>query len=393
MVDNRMGVDSLCVHAGLDRKSTNALTMPIYQTSSFRFDSASHGARLFSGEEKGYIYSRIGNPTVEAMETAVAQLEGGTKAIGCGSGMAAVNTLFAALLNTGDHVVCSKVVYGSTFTILKTLYSKFGIKVSFVDSTDLQAVEKAIIPETRLVYIETPGNPTIGISDIKKIADLAHKNGAKLAVDNTFLSPCLQQPFSFGADIVLHSLTKFLNGHADVIGGVLVSRDEETWQALKTTMNQTGGILSPFDAFLVHRGIQTLSLRMQRHCENGLSVAQFLESHSKISWVRYPGLKSHPQYELGQRQHKGPGGLMAFELKGGHKAGQMLLDSVKLCSLAVSLGGVETLIQHPASMTHAAVGKVDRKSAGVTDGLIRLSVGIENDKDIIDDLTCALSAV
>ncbi len=390
MTGKHLRPDSMCVHAGIDKDKSNALIPPIYQTSAFRFESTAHGAALFAGKEPGYIYSRMGNPTIEAMEKAIAQLEGGYKALGCGSGMAAINTVFSATLSSGDHVVCSKAIYGPTLTLLNTIYKKFGVTTTFVDSTNLDHILNSITSQTRLVYIETPGNPTIEVSDIKKIAAAAHEKGAKLVVDNTFLSPCLQKPFELGADIIVHSLTKFLNGHADVIGGVIVVRDEDTYKQCRATLNQTGGVIDPFNSFLVHRGIKTLSVRMERHSKNAMAIAQYLEDHPGVSWVRYPGLKSHPQYELGQIQHKGPGSVMAFELEGGFKAGEAVLNSVKLCSLAVSLGGVETLIQHPASMTHASMGKQDREDAGVSDGLIRLSVGIEDVQDIIGDLEQAL---
>jgi len=383
----------MCIHAGASVNESKAVVQPIYQTSSFRFDSTGHGAALFAGRQEGYVYTRMGNPTIRAMEEAVAALEKGERALACGSGMAAINTVFAAELSAGDHVVCSQVVYGPTLTLLDTVYKRFGITADFVDTSDTDQVIRALKPETRLVYIETPGNPTIDLSDIRKIAAAAHEEGAVLAVDNTFLSPWFQNPLVFGADIVIHSLTKFINGHADVIGGIVVVKDEETYGRYRKVLNQTGGVIDPFNAFLVHRGIKTLGLRMEKHAENGMQVARFLEAHPKIDWVRYPGLKSHPHYELGQNQHSGPGGVMAFELKGGFAAGETLLNAVKLCVLAVSLGGVETLIQHPASMTHASLGKEQRLAARVTDGLIRLSVGIEFHGDIIADLKQALDGV
>ena len=393
MSSSNLTPQSMCIHAGESVNETRAVVQPIYQTSTFRFDSTGHGADLFAGRQEGYIYTRMGNPTIRAMEEAVAVLEEGSHALGCGSGMAAVNTVFAAELSAGDHVVCSRVVYGPTLTLLNTIYKKFGITADFVDTSDTDQVIRALKPETRLVYIETPGNPTIELADIKEIADAAHDNGAVLAVDNTFLSPWFQKPLVLGADIVIHSLTKFINGHADVIGGIVVVKDDDTYGRYRKVLNQTGGVIDPFNSFLVHRGIKTLGVRMEKHAENGMEVARFLEVHPKIDWVRYPGLKSHPQYELGQRQHTGPGGVMAFELKGGFSAGETLLNSVKLCGLAVSLGGVETLIQHPASMTHASVGKEQRLAARVTDGLIRLSVGIEYHGDIIADLSRALDLI
>ena len=373
--------------------NSDSVVPPIYQTSTFKFDNAHHGSALFAGEEKGYIYTRMGNPTVEALENSIASLEGGHKALGCASGMAAVHTAFAALTSSGDHVVCSAAVYGPTTTLLNTVMKNFGVQSTFVDTTDLDEVKNAIKPNTKVVYVETPGNPTLAITDIQAVAEIAHNNGALLVVDNTFMSPALQRPFEFGADVVLHSLTKFLNGHADVIGGIVVVKDEQTYKSFRKILNQLGGVIDPFNSFLVHRGIKTLNLRMEKHCENAQVVAEFLEKHPLVKWVSYPGLKSHPQYELGLKQQSGSGGMITFEVEGGYEGGQILLNSVKICGLAVSLGGVESLIQHPASMTHYSMGKEARKAAGISEGLIRLSVGIENVNDIIGDLDFALNKV
>ncbi len=382
-----------CVHAGIDEYEFGSVVPPIYQTSTFKFESAEHGAALFSGEQKGYIYTRMLNPTVEAMENAIAELEGGHKALGCGSGMAAVHTIFASLTQSGDHVVCSSSVYGPTTTLLNTIMKKYGVETTFVDTSDAVNVLNAIKKNTKVVYIETPGNPTLCISDIKAIAGIAHKANAKVVVDNTFMSPALQNPIALGADVVMHSLTKFLNGHADVVGGIIVVKDEETYVQFRKTLNQLGGVIDPFNSFLVHRGLKTLSIRMERHCSNAQKIAEWLEKHPAIKWIKYPGLKSHPQYETGLKQHKGAGGMITFELKGGIEAGKMLMNSVKLCQLAVSLGGVESLIQHPASMTHFSMGKEAREAAEITDGLVRLSVGIENVDDLIADLKQALEKV
>ncbi len=401
MKNNQMTeFETKCVHSGVGEFEFGAVVPPIYQTSTFKFESAKHGAALFAGEEKGYIYTRMLNPTVEALENSIAELESGYKGLGCASGMAAVHTVFASLVQAGDHVVCSTAVYGPTNTLLGTIMKKFGVETSFVDTSDLDAVRNAIKPNTKIFYIETPGNPTLSISDIAAIAEIAHKNNSLLVVDNTFLSPALQKPIRLGADVVLHSLTKFLNGHADVIGGIVVVKDEDMYKLFRKTLNQTGGVIDPFNSFLVHRGIKTLSLRMQRHCENAQVVAEFLESHSAVKKVFYPGLKSHPQYELANKQQLGAGGMITFELEGGSsdssdgfEAGQTLMNSVKLCQLAVSLGGVESLIQHPASMTHYSMGRQAREAAGISEGLVRLSVGIENVKDIIKDLEQALEKV
>jgi len=385
--------ETKCVHSGIDEYEFGAVVPPIYQTSTFKFESAQHGASLFTGEQKGYIYTRMANPTVEAMENSIAELEGGFKALGCGSGMAAIHTVFASLTEAGDHILCSAAVYGPTTTLLNTVMKKFGVDSTIVDTTNVEAVKKAIKPNTKVLYVETPGNPTLAITDLKAMAEIAHSNNAKLVVDNTFMSPALQRPFEYGADVVLHSLTKFLNGHADVIGGVVVVNDEDTYKAFRKVLNQTGGVIDPFNSFLVHRGLKTLALRMKKHCESATAIAEYLEKHPKVKSVSFPGLKSHPQYEVGQKQHDGPGGMITFELKGGFEAGQILMNSVKLCQLAVSLGGVESLIQHPASMTHFSMGKEGREAGGITDGLVRLSVGIENVNDIIADLEQGLKKV
>ncbi|MCZ7608925.1 MAG: aminotransferase class I/II-fold pyridoxal phosphate-dependent enzyme [Ignavibacterium sp.] len=382
-----------CVHSGIDEYEHGSVVPPIYQTSTFKFKSAQHGASLFAGEEKGYIYTRLLNPTIEAMENAIAELEGGHKALGCGSGMAAVHTIFAALTQSGDHVVCSSAVYGPTTTLLNTIMKKYGVETTFVDTSNLDEVKKAVKPNTKVIYVETPGNPTLCITDLEEISKIAKKTNAKVVVDNTFMSPALQNPIAFGADVVMHSLTKFLNGHADVVGGIVVVKDEETYLHFRKTLNQIGGVIDPFNSFLVHRGLKTLALRMERHCENAQTIAQWLEKHPLVESISYPGLKSHPQYKIGLKQHRGPGGMITFELKGGIEAGRVLMNSVRLFQLAVSLGGVESLIQHPASMTHFTMGKEARLSGGITDGLVRISVGIENVNDLIDDLEQSLKKV
>ncbi|MCF8242626.1 MAG: aminotransferase class I/II-fold pyridoxal phosphate-dependent enzyme [Melioribacteraceae bacterium] len=388
-----MNMDSKCVHAGVGEYEYGPVVPPIYQTSTFKFESTEHGASLFKGEAEGYIYTRMSNPTVEAMENSVADLEGGYKALGCGSGMAAIHTALAALLNAGDHVVASEAVYGPTATLLRTVMSKFGITTTFVDSSNVDEVRNAVKPETRVIYIETPGNPTLAITDLEAVSKIARDNNAELVVDNTFMSPVLQQPIKHGADVVVHSMTKFLNGHADVVAGIIIVKDEKTYKHFRKTLNQIGGVIDPFNSFLVHRGIKTLALRMNKHSENAIKIAEWLENHPEIKWVKYPGLKSHPQYEIGLKQHSQPGGMITFELKNGFAAGETVMNNVKFCQLAVSLGGVETLIQHPASMTHLSMGKEAREAAGITEGLVRLSVGIENVDDIISDLEEAFSKI
>ncbi len=384
--------ETLAVHAGVDHFEHSPLVPPIYQTSTFSFTDADQGAACFAGQSDGYIYSRMGNPTVQALERAIAALEGGYAALACGSGMAAIHTTLVSLLGSGDHVICSDAVYGPTSSLVETILTRFGIESTSVDTSDLRSVEKAFRPNTEVVFVETPGNPTLVITDLEAICRLAHEHGALVVVDNTFMSPILQQPFRHGVDVVVHSLTKFLNGHADVVGGIIVVKDEARYTAFRKMLNHLGGVLAPFESFLVHRGVKTLALRMRRHCDSAQKIAEFLNSHPAIQWVRFPGLKDHPHYEIAQRQMSGPGGIISFELKGGLEAGRIVMDSVKLCALAVSLGGVETLIQHPASMTHALMGKEARERARITDGLVRLSVGIENVDDLIADLEQALGA-
>jgi methionine-gamma-lyase len=390
---SKLDFQTKCVHSGIDEYEYGSVVPPIYQTSTFKFKSAQHGASLFAGEEKGYIYTRMLNPTIEAMENAIAELEGGHKALGCASGMAASHTIFASLLNAGDHVVCSAAVYGPTTTLLNTVMKRFGVETTFVDSAVTENVKNALKVNTKVVYIETPGNPTLCISDLEAISKIAHKHGAKVVVDNTFMSPALQNPIALGTDVVMHSLTKFLNGHADVVGGIIVVKDEDTYLHFRKTLNQLGGVIDPFNSFLVHRGLKTLGLRMQKHCENAQKIAEWLEKHPFVKTIRYPGLKSHPHYQIGQQQQKGSGGMITFEVEGGLEAGKILMNSVRLCQLAVSLGGVETLIQHPASMTHFSMGKEARIAGGITDGLVRISVGIENADDLIADLEQALEKV
>lgn len=388
-----MNFETKCVHAGIDEYEFGSVVPPIYQTSTFKFKNAEQGAHLFAGEEKGYIYTRMLNPTVEALENSIAVLEQGHKGLGCGSGMAAVHTIFGALTQAGDHVVCSSALYGPTLTLLANIMKRFGVESTFVDSSDIEQVKNAVKKNTKLIFVETPGNPTLSISDLKAISEIAHNNNALVAVDNTFMSPALQNPLVLGCDVVMHSLTKFLNGHADVVGGIIVVKNEELYTIFRKHLNQFGGVIDPFNSFLVHRGIKTLALRMERHCSNAQTVSEYLEKHPKIESIAFPGLKSHPQYELGKRQHKGPGGMITFEVKGGYEAGKTLMNSVKICQLAVSLGGVESLIQHPASMTHYSMGPDARKAAGISEGLVRLSVGIENVNDLILDLDIALSSI
>jgi methionine-gamma-lyase len=391
MDSRQLGINSKLIHAGYHPDQTGAVNVPIYQSSTFAFRNAEHGAALFAGNEDGFIYSRIGNPTIRALEENLAELEHGCGAIATSSGMAAVNTLYMALLTPGDHVVSTASVYGASRVLLETYYGRFGITSSYIDTTDLTEVRRALGPGTKLVYLESPSNPSMQVCDIAVVADLAHSQGAIVAVDNTFASPYLQKPLDLGADIVLHSVTKFLNGHADVVGGVMVSKRPEVHKRLRHVMVNSGCNMDPHQAFLVLRGLKTLGIRVERAQENAMKIARWLEQQPEVARVRYIGLESHPQHQLAKRQMNGFGSMIAFELKGGFEAGKRLMDNVQLATLAVSLGGVETLIEHPASMTHACMKPEDRRAAGFTDGLVRYSVGIEDAEDLIADLRQALT--
>ncbi len=389
----KMGMDTICIHAGHKENPEGAVVTPIYQTSTFKFKDSDHGARLFKGEEEGYIYTRMRNPTVEAMEDAVAALEGGYKALGCASGMAAVHTLFASLLKSGDHVVCCNAAYGPTIVILNTFFAKYGVETTFVDTSDLEAVSHAMKDNTKLIFVETPGNPTLVISDIAEICKIAQKYNAKVAVDNTFMSPIYQRPFELGADYVMHSMTKFLNGHADVVAGIIIAKNEADYLLFRKTLNMLGGVIDPFNSFLVHRGLRTLAMRVKLQTENAIKIADFLENHPKVERVFFPGLPSHPQYEIAKKQMTGFGSMIAIELKGGFDAGKKLMDNIELFALAVSLGGVESLIQHPASMTHAGMGREARLEGNITDGLVRIAVGCENVEDLLDAMKHGLDLI
>jgi methionine-gamma-lyase len=388
-----LGFDTKLVHAGIPEDALGSVTTPIYQTSTFAFRNARQGADRFSGAEGGYIYSRIGNPTVAALEEAMAQLENGSGCTATASGMGAVSTVYMTLLSAGDHLVSTAGVYGPSRVLMDKHMSRFGVESTYLDTTDLEALEKAIRPSTKVVYVESPSNPSMLVTDLEAAAAIAHRAGALLVVDNTFASPCLQKPLDLGADVVLHSITKFINGHADVVGGVVVAGTEELHRRLRAMVVLMGCCMDPHQASLVSRGLKTLSVRMERAQANAMRIATWLEGHPKVEWVSYLGLESHPQFELARRQMKGAGAMISFGVKGGVEAGARLMDSVKVAALAVSLGGVETLICHPASMTHASMGRQARLEGGVTDGLVRYSVGIEDVEDLIADLEQALAKV
>ncbi|MBT3228664.1 MAG: PLP-dependent transferase [Candidatus Marinimicrobia bacterium] len=388
------GINTLVTHAGENPDTVHgSVGVPIYQTSTFKFQDADHGARLFGGEEKGYIYTRIGNPTTNTFEEAVALLEHGFGGIATASGMAAVSSVYMTYLGAGAHMVGTDAVYGSSRMVVENDFSRFGVESSFVDTSDLDLIRRSMKPNTKLLYIETPANPTIKLADIEACAEIAHEHGAVLVVDNTFMSPVLQNPLDLGADVVLHSITKYINGHTDVVGGVIVTKTEEDFSRLKSVINSIGGTMDPHQSWLVLRGMRTLSLRVQRGEENAHKLADYLEAHPKIEWVRYPGLKSHPQHDLAVRQMKGFGSMISFEVKGGLENGKTVLNNVKIPQLAVSLGGYESLIQHPASMTHANIPEDERVDAGITDGLVRLAVGTEDVEDLQADLEQALALI
>ncbi len=384
------GFASKLIHAGGSPDDCGSAVTPIYQTSTFVFENARQGADRFAGKADGYIYTRIGNPTINALEECVNALEGGEGAIATSSGMAAVTTAYFALLQSGDHMVSTASVYGPSRTLMEQHFSKFNVQSTYVDTSDIEKVKRAIKPNTRMIYVETPANPGMQITDLQAVADIAHANDALLVVDSTFASPHLQRPFSLGADVVLHSVTKFINGHADVVGGILIAKDPTIATRLRKIMIVTGCNMDPHQAFLVHRGLKTLSLRIDKAQESATKIARWLESRPEVAWVRYIGLESHPQHELALRQMEGPGAMISFELKGGIEAGERLMNRVRLAMLAVSLGGVETLIQHPASMTHSGFSEKERLEADITDGLVRYSVGIEDVDDLIEDLRQAL---
>lgn len=388
-----LGYNTTIIHAGQSPDPiTGALSTPIYQTSTFVFENVEQGAARFALEEEGYIYTRLGNPTQHALEVKMAALENAEAALAVASGMTAISASFWTLCSSGDHIISADTLYGCTHALLSHSMPKFGIDVTFVDASNLENIRKAIRPNTKVIYIETPANPTLAIIDIAATAKLAHAHNVKLMVDNTFMSPYCQRPLELGADIVVHSATKYINGHGDVIAGIVLGEkdfiNEVRFVGVKDI---TGGCISPFNAWLTLRGLKTLGVRMDRHCQNALQIAQYLENHPKVEKTYYPGLSNHPQHHLAKAQMSNFGAMISFEIKGGIEAGRKVMNSVKLCSLAVSLGDTETLIQHPASMTHSPIAYEERLKAGITNGLIRLSVGLEDPEDIINDLSQALS--
>jgi len=387
------GFNTKLIHAGVFEDEFGSATVPIYQSSTFRFKSAQDGADCFSGKSKGFIYTRIANPTIRVLEKNVAELENGYDGIATSSGMGAISSVYLALLGAGQHIVSSDAVYGPARGLLEQDFSRFNVESTFVNTASTDEILAAIRPNTKVLYVETPANPTMNITDIAACARIARENNLLLVVDNTFCSPYLQKPLDLGADVVLHSVTKFINGHADIVGGVIVAKDPEIYKRIRHSMVYLGNNMDPTQAFMVIRGLKTLAIRIERAQENAIRVAHFLKDHPRVAWLKYPGLESHPQFELAKTQMRGPGSMMSFGLKGGYEAGRSLMDNVHLALLAVSLGGVETLIQHPASMTHAGMNAESKLAAGITDDLVRFSIGIEDVEDIIEDLDQALAKV
>jgi cystathionine beta-lyase/cystathionine gamma-synthase len=383
--NDKIGFSTACIHTGQEPDpSTGAVVVPIFATSTYVQEEV--------GKNKGYEYARVSNPTRTRLETNLAALEGGTSAHVFASGMAAVTAVSQCFLKQGDHLICGHNVYGGVPRFFNQVMANYGVEFSYVDTSDLDAVKKAMRRNTRIVWVETPTNPLMVLTDIKEVARIAHSSGAELVVDNTFMSPYFQRPLEFGADMVMHSTTKFLNGHSDGLGGVIAATKPIHAEKLAFMQKTSGAILSPFECWLVLRGVKSLAVRMEKHDENGRAVADYLRNHSKVKQVLYPGFADHPQHALAKRQMTGFGSMITFET-GSFRNAKKMLAKVRVCSLAESLGGVETLISHPATMTHAALGEKGRREIGLTDGMVRISVGIEDVDDLLADLEQALAAI
>lgn len=389
------GFSTRAIHAGHDKSDPHgALTSPIYMTSTFQFETAEQGGARFAGEEAGYIYSRLGNPTLNELEQKLANLEGAEACLTLASGMGAISTVFWTFVAPGDEILVDETLYGCTFAFFRHGMERFGVKVRHVDMRNPENIVREITDKTKIVYFETPANPNMRIADIRAICEIAHSKGAKVVVDSTYCTPYLQNPIALGADIVVHSATKYLGGHGDLMAGVILSTAEDMEQIRYVGLkDMTGAVLSPMNAFLIMRGLKTLELRMDRHCDNAEKIAAYLENHSKIEKVYFPGLASFEQHELAKSQMSRFGGMIAFELQGGHSSGLKLLNSMELCKIAVSLGDAETLVEHPASMTHAAYELEERQQFGIAEGLVRISAGLENVEDILNDIEQALNQV
>lgn len=387
------GFSTRAIHAGYDPADEHgALTPPVHLTSTFAFESAEAGGEMFAGTREGHFYSRISNPTTDLLERRLASLEGAEAAVATASGMGAITAVLWSFLRAGDEVITDQTLYGCTFAFMRDGLARFGVTVRQVDMTRPEALAAAISDQTRVVYFETPANPNMRLVDIAAISRIAREAGAKVVVDNTYATPVLTRPLALGADIVVHSATKYLGGHGDLVGGVAVGGVEDMARVrLVGVKDMTGAVMSPFTAFLVLRGLKTLSLRMARHAESAQAVARWLEAHPAVARVSYPGLQSFPQHALAARQMASGGGMMAFELEGGHAAGVSMMNRLAMIRRAVSLGDAETLIQHPASMTHSTYSPAERAAAGIGEGMVRLSVGLEDVADILADLEAALT--
>lgn len=388
MKEKSLHEDTIVVHTGYDASLHHgSLTVPLYQTSTYSFETAEQGERRFSGEEDGLIYSRLGNPTVQLLEARITALERGAGALAFGSGMAAVSTILVHLTKAGDEILCSRGIYGCTFGLLGIMEEKYKITHRLIRMTTEEEIERAIKPETVCIYVETPINPTMELVNLQAVVNVAKRHGLRVIVDNTFSSPYLQKPLEIGVDFVLHSATKYINGHGDVIAGLLIGNDAEEMNGIRMSIQKDyGGIISPFDAWLLVRGLKTLPIRMERHTSNAEKIIAFLKGRPEVEAVFYPFDADHPEYAIAKAQMRAGGGLISFTIKGGKERAQQFLNSLSLIKIAVSLGDAETLIQHPATMTHAVVPEAERLEMGITDSLLRLSVGLEHADDLIFDL-------
>lgn len=397
MLKENCGFGTKAIHSGsLRDREHGALAMPIYQTSTFVFDSCEQGGRRFAGEEGGYIYSRLGNPTTTLLEEKIAALEGGEACVATSSGMGAISSALWSIAGAGKHIVADKVLYGCTFALLNHGMTRYGVEVSFIDTANLDEVKASLKDNTVAIYLETPANPTLKVVDIAEIAKIAHGYNPeiKIVCDNTFATPYLQRPLELGADVVVHSATKYLNGHGDVIAGFVVGKaDFMSEVRMFGLKDMTGSVIGPFESFLILRGLKTLEIRVDRHCANAMKIAEYLEKHAKIEKVYYPGLPSFEGHEIAKKQMRTFGGMIAFEVKGGRAAGAKFCNALQLCSCAVSLGDAETLVEHPASMTHSPYSEEELVEAGISGGLVRMSAGLENVEDIIADLDQALAQI
>lgn len=394
MDHNKMKFNTKVMHAGQTHDPvTGSHVSPIYQTTTYVLENIDEAIRLNQNQDQGFTYTRFGSPTQAELERKIAILENAEAALAVGSGMAAISTALMTSLRKGDHLIAGDVIYGCTFALIHNVLTEYGIEMTLVDTSNLENIKEAMKPNTKVIYLETPSNPTLRITDIEATAEFAHANGAKVIVDSTFASPYLQNPLDLGADVVVHSATKYLCGHGTVVAGVIAGKKEFIDKARFPYLQTFGAVISPFDAWLLMLGMKTLGIRMERHCSNAQKVAEFLENHPMVEKVYYPGLPSHPTHEIAKKQMRGFGGMMSFDVKGGIEGGKILMNSVEVFSLATSLGNIDSLIQHSPSMSHFDMSKEDRMKAGINDGQVRISVGVEDVDDLIADLNQALSKV